>query len=68
MDIADEACEIQAMYNRLALANIIRPCGESAEYCEDCDEPIPLARRQAIKGVRRCIDCQALYERTKSVR
>ena len=63
MDIADEASEMQAMYNRLALASIVRPSGESADYCEDCDEPIPLARRKAIKGVKRCVDCQTLYEK-----
>ena len=34
------------------------PCGESLEYCEECGEEIPLARRQALPGVRLCIDCQ----------
>lgn len=33
--------------------------GESLEACEDCDEPIPEARRKAVPGVRRCIACQA---------
>lgn len=32
--------------------------GESLEFCEKCGEPIPLARRQAIKGCRLCIKCQ----------
>lgn len=32
--------------------------GESAEYCEDCDKPIAQARRLAVPGVQRCIDCQ----------
>ena len=32
--------------------------GESLEHCEACDEPIPEARRQALPGVRKCIECQ----------
>lgn len=31
---------------------------ESREFCADCDEPIPEARRQAVPGVQLCIDCQ----------
>ena len=32
--------------------------GESLEECEECGEPIPLARRLAMPGVRLCIECQ----------
>ncbi len=35
------------------------PQGESASHCDDCGEPIPEARRQAVPGVRRCVACQA---------
>jgi len=34
------------------------PVGESLERCEDCDEPIPEARRKALPGVRCCVKCQ----------
>ena len=34
------------------------PRGESLRKCEECDEPIPEARRQAVPGVRLCIVCQ----------
>jgi len=34
------------------------PRGESLTHCEACGEPIPEARRQAVPGVRLCIDCQ----------
>ena len=33
--------------------------GASLTHCEDCEEPIPEARRQAVPGVRRCVSCQA---------
>lgn len=35
-----------------------RPRGESLSHCAECEEPIPEARRQAIPGVKLCIDCQ----------
>ena len=35
-----------------------RPKGESLAHCAECDEPIPEARREAIPGVKLCIDCQ----------
>ncbi len=35
------------------------PAGESRTHCEECGEAIPEARRQAIPGVRLCVDCQA---------
>ncbi|MCP8463081.1 TraR/DksA C4-type zinc finger protein [Pseudomonas sp. ZM23] len=34
----------------------------SAEFCEDCGDDIPSARRLAAPGCTRCIDCQALDE------
>ena len=37
--------------------------GESAVDCEECDRPIPEARREAIPGVRLCIECQSALEK-----
>jgi phage/conjugal plasmid C-4 type zinc finger TraR family protein len=34
------------------------PSGPGLERCEECDASIPLARRQAIPGVRLCVACQ----------
>jgi len=34
------------------------PQGESLKNCANCDNPIPLARREAVPGVRLCISCQ----------
>lgn len=38
---------------------------ESATDCEECGEPIPEARRQAVPGCTRCIECQTIYDRAK---
>jgi phage/conjugal plasmid C-4 type zinc finger TraR family protein len=35
------------------------PKGESRRRCEECDAPIPEARRKAVPGVRLCIGCQS---------
>ena len=34
------------------------PSGPSLSHCEECGEPIPDARRQAVPGVRLCLPCQ----------
>ena len=34
------------------------PRGASLSHCEECEVEIPLARREAVPGVRLCIDCQ----------
>lgn len=39
-----------------------RPTGPAATHCEDCGEEIPIKRRLAMPGCRRCIDCQTLLE------
>ena len=36
--------------------------GPGLEHCEACDAPIPLARRQAVPGVRLCMSCQQAHD------
>ena len=44
------------------------PRGESLAHCEECDQPIPEARREAVPGVRLCVACQAERDKdTKAV-
>ncbi|WP_340693366.1 DksA/TraR family C4-type zinc finger protein [Hyphomonas sp.] len=35
------------------------PAGESATHCDECGEPIPARRREALPGVRTCVTCQS---------
>lgn len=37
----------------------------SAEFCGDCDEPIPLLRQKTISGCQTCVSCQELRERRR---
>jgi phage/conjugal plasmid C-4 type zinc finger TraR family protein len=43
------------------------PRGESLHHCEECDEPIPEARRQAVPGVRLCVACQELQDKQRTI-
>ncbi|WP_429035483.1 TraR/DksA C4-type zinc finger protein [Aeromonas media] len=45
-----------------ARVHAARISGTGPHYCIDCDEPIPQARREAIRGCERCTDCQTLAE------
>lgn len=48
-DTVDEA--VQRARSRL-------PKGDSLTHCEECEAPIPEARRKALPGVRLCVRCQ----------
>ncbi|MFK3717698.1 TraR/DksA C4-type zinc finger protein, partial [Escherichia coli] len=37
-------------------------CGVSALVCEECDAPIPAARRAAYPSATRCVSCQSVFE------
>jgi phage/conjugal plasmid C-4 type zinc finger TraR family protein len=39
--------------------------GPSLEFCEDCGDDIPEARRKAVSGCTLCVDCQTIHERKK---
>ena len=46
----------------IARARSKKPQGPSREYCEECDAPIPAARREAVPGVRLCVACQQAHD------
>ena len=50
----------------IARARSQLPRGESLQHCEECDAPIPEARRQAVPGVRLCVKCQAEHDREQA--
>lgn len=41
------------------------PSGPGLEHCEECDAPIPEARRKAVPGVRLCVACQEAHDRDR---
>ena len=36
--------------------------GTGKKNCEDCDNPIPLARREVYPSCTRCVNCQSWHE------
>lgn len=42
------------------------PKGESLSHCAECGSEIPEARREAIPGVRLCLDCQEELDRQQA--
>lgn len=63
-DIADVANDL--MLERIDHALAARkpaPVSASFEYCVDCDDAIPQARRLAARGCMRCAGCQQALEK-----
>ena len=50
----------------IKLARSRLPKGEGATHCGECEEEIPEARREAIPGVRLCINCQSALEKRQT--
>ena len=47
-----------SLNDEIARARKNVPCGESLQFCAECGEEIPEARRKALPGVRLCLACQ----------
>ena len=44
------------------------PRGQSLANCEECNAQIPVARREAVPGVRLCVECQSELDKKQVVR
>ena len=47
-----------------ARANL--PKGPSLTHCEECEAEIPVARQNAVPGVRMCVTCQEAHDREQA--
>jgi len=71
MDQFDRASQLEEQAREIALAQVLArttPDIESAHFCIDCGVDIPEARRQAVPGCQRCIDCQTHHEQMRGMR
>ena len=55
--------ELLAQTRRAGLAG--KTGADSATKCIDCDALIPKARRWAVPGCQRCVECASVQERKK---
>lgn len=69
-DVFDQAPELEQQERDRALneqarrANLTgKTLADSAEFCEDCGDDIPLKRRKAMPGCIRCISCAQRFEK-----
>lgn len=69
-DVFDQATELEQQERDRALneqarrANLTgKTLADSAEFCEDCGDDIPLKRRKAMPGCIRCISCAQRFEK-----
>ena len=64
-----EMGQLHAIHNNMnAIANVRRQLEKQAnqpslEFCEECGDEIPEARRLAIPGVQLCVFCKEKQER-----
>ena len=47
----------------IKLARSRLPNSDSLTHCEECENTIPDARRNAIPGVRLCVNCQSKHDK-----
>lgn len=65
MDQFDQAQELDARYRQEAIDRHRRQSEQhkvSRENCIDCGDPIGEARKRAMPGCIRCIDCVVRFE------
>lgn len=55
--------ELAEYVHNQAKAIMPEPTAASKEVCVDCNGKIPKARREAVQGCTRCVDCQTTMER-----
>lgn len=60
----DESVNAMEMINNaIELSRMMIPKGPGLLVCQDCGDPIPLARREAQPGCRFCVMCQADHDK-----
>ena len=66
MDVADVAAKREAEFLAEALSKHAHHThGGSLSHCEDRGVPIPEARQKAVPGVRLCVACQTILEKSE---
>ena len=63
IDVAND--QAQYLLDMALLQRAKMPVRASAQFCYDCDEPIPPLRREKVLGCQTCVSCQELRERRK---
>lgn len=64
MDVVDMAHDREEADRAAAIKKACVKPGKNVSnwFCDDCLEGIPAARREAVQGCTRCVDCQEIAE------
>ena len=68
--VNDDAVQEQidaTVADAVARARSKRGKGPGLARCEECDAPIPEARRKAVPGVRLCVACQSARDAEEGI-
>ena len=68
--VNDDAVQEQidaTVADAVARARSKQPKGPGLSRCEECEAPIPEARRKAVPGVRLCVACQSARDEEEQV-
>lgn len=67
MDAVDlvtrEQLRAEHRFEQQRKAQVAKPVPQSATDCAECGDEIPKRRRELIKGVQLCTECQSLSEK-----
>ncbi|WP_413485392.1 TraR/DksA C4-type zinc finger protein [Shewanella baltica] len=61
--VTREQLRAEQRFEQHRKAQAAKPIPQSATECAECGNDIPESRRQAIKGVQLCTECQSLSEK-----
>ena len=61
-DQIDASVEDEVKRARSRLPDAKNPDSEALTHCEECEDEIPSARRDAVPGVRLCVSCQSTHD------
>jgi phage/conjugal plasmid C-4 type zinc finger TraR family protein len=56
-DFIDDTAEREDALHQQVIANRVRYTGVSETHCVECGESIPQGRREAVQGVKLCVEC-----------
>ena len=56
-DFIDETLTREDALHQQVIANRVRYTGISKTHCVECGEAIPQGRREAVQGVKLCVEC-----------
>ncbi|HCE1985917.1 TPA: TraR/DksA C4-type zinc finger protein [Vibrio parahaemolyticus] len=67
-DAIDHACSVEAKFTEMAVSAQLKRAKQSTaqkseQFCRECGDEIPQARRNAVPCCKYCIECQEIIDK-----